>query len=801
MKHFSTILLALLLGCGFAFAETHLIVGTYNIRYRTPNDRTDDPATNKFWDVRADAVAQTIKDADFDILGLNELSNDVSFDGHSMYQDMQRNFPDSTYSFAYTLCVPYNKNSTWSVILYKNKVLELLEDGYFWHSPVVTRYMSNQWEEGDHGRMAYWGKFRVKATGEIFYYMTTHLHHRGHMAKHEGARLNVDMMRQISGNYPAFISGDMNSDENRRPVFDLYSAFFDDCYAVAETKQENNFTNSSWDAVTGEPRWCLDFVFERGVRVLDYTTPKNKYGLNFYPSDHLPVRVEIVLGQPLDTRRRYVSPEAADGGDGSINAPFNKLQDAIDASERGDTLLVAKGTYAPAPTFKIERSLTLIGGYNDDFTAVEGVSVLKGDGTAQVLNIGNKAAVEMSDFEISGGKTGTEPGAGIACHGPRLILDRVSVHDNSSNSTGAGVYTFGQLVARQCSFVNNVTTGNGGAIYCDDVRNTMPWAHTIRNCVFNGNKAMNGAAAYISSTLWLDVIGNTFSHNEASADGTFYLTGAWTASYATFFSNTFVNNSAANGTAIRALGLRTVQDDCASVALANNTIVANTATGQGDNYVGAAVNIDGAVNIYLNNNIIAANVSAAPQADVYCEVPTGATSSKYNVFSTSTSVNHAIQSSDYRAESYAQAAEWLAQTFDGTVADGKLVVEPTDNGGHTTTLRLVNPLYGTYKLNNLASSRFVETTIKADINGDRQVLKTSPTAANDQRGVERDMKGHASIGACEYRESDAVELPVTGTADGSEEYFTLQGFKIDRPSQPGIYICRKGSLSSKIIIR
>ena len=312
---------------------------------------------------------------------------------------------------------------------------------------------------------------------------------------------------------------------------------------------------------------------------------------------------------------------------------------------------------------------------------------------------------------------------------------------------------------------------------------------------------MHGAAAYLKSTLWLNAHANTFTDNEASGNGILFVTGARTASYLNFFNNTFANNLAAIGAAFFTTGLQE-GDIPASVALANNTIVANTATGQGDNFNGAAVNIGNAVNVYLNNNIIAANTSAAPQADVYCDVPSGVTSSKYNVFSTTTSVNHAIQSTDYRAASYTQAAEWLAQAFDGTVSDGKLFIQPADNGGFTPTLRLVNPVYGTYNLDKLASSRFVETTIKADINGDRQVLKATTTSAVDQRGVERDMKGHASFGAYEYDPSDGITLPTASPeTDGVDEYFNLQGVKIPEPSRPGIYIQKNGSSASKTIIK
>ena len=64
------------------------------------------------------------------------------------------------------------------------------------------------------------------------------------------------------------------------------------------------------------------------------------------------------------------------------------------------------------------------------------------------------------------------------------------------------------------------------------------------------------------------------------------------------------------------------------------------------------------------------------------------------------------------------------------------------------------------------------------------------------------MKGHASFGACEYSPSDGITLPtVNPEADGVDEYFNLQGVRISEPSLPGIYIHRRGSYSSKIIIR
>ena len=55
-------LLALVLGCMSASAGATLVVGNYNLRYRTLIDG------EKYWDYRADNVAQTIRDGAFDVL-------------------------------------------------------------------------------------------------------------------------------------------------------------------------------------------------------------------------------------------------------------------------------------------------------------------------------------------------------------------------------------------------------------------------------------------------------------------------------------------------------------------------------------------------------------------------------------------------------------------------------------------------------------------------------------------------------------------------------------------------------------
>lgn len=118
----------------------------------------------------------------------------------------------------------------------------------------------------------------------------------------------------------------------------------------------------------------------------------------------------------------FVDASAAAAGDGTRDAPFRRLQDAINAVRVTDAILVAAGAYNEDVTIDGDTDgdgaislndisyagLEVRGGYNADFTAVEGRSVVQGQGTQQepgvttALRIFNSADILLSDFEIRG---------------------------------------------------------------------------------------------------------------------------------------------------------------------------------------------------------------------------------------------------------------------------------------------------------------------------------------------------------------------------------------------------------------
>lgn len=824
-----------------ALAGTTFVIGSYNVRNRNSGDRTDDPATNKYWDARVDNVARTIRDGGFDILAINELTDDVSADGRTMYSDMLERFQQPDYAFVAELGHP-----TWRTIhaiLYKPTLFEVLDHGSFWHGPDPDNYHTRVWDHGEYGRMSAWAKMRVKATGEIFYVMETHLHHQGNISRNESAAQNVDAMRRIAGGYPAFICGDHNATTSRIPFYNIYSSYFDDARAVAAKTDGSDGTCNVWKEEPAD--WSrIDYVWVSGATVSEYSTIQEKYDKEFYPSDHIPVRAVVTLLDPPAVRVRYVDGSAAAGGNGTLESPYSDLQAAIDASGRGDTLLVAAGTYRPTlvpegastPTFSIGRSLTLIGGYAADFSSIAGRTLLSGDldgdgapstgDAASIVTIASTASVEMSNVEVANANGGANNGAGIQCNGPRLVLDNAYIHDNSSSGSGAGVYAYGQIKARNCTFERNVTTSNGGAIFIESTNAKIAWSMRIDGCTFASNKAKNGAAINVQNTQWLNVLNSSFYDNESTSRGTIIITGKKPYATITVANCTFANNRLTattasdnankGGAAIMLYNLKDNEDDGnpkARVSIVSCTIVDNVCqyidgAEVPDDFNAAAVNCVKGIYLYLNNNIIAGNVAPKATADVYLTVPSclDSSNSRFNIYSHAGSINGTLHRSDYYAGSSDEAARWLAESLDGTAAEGRFIANLSSDGdGVPPAVRILNPTFGAVQLNSLAANRFNEVNVGADLNGDCQIAEEDSWMF-DQCGRPRSAQGAGSYGAYEYSATGAITTvgtdPAPANGDCAVEYYDLRGVKVAPDAlAPGIYIRRQGPRAEKILVK
>ncbi len=757
MKKRTALSIALPLVALAAAQAATLNVGTYNIRFLTPDDKGD-----LDWKNRKEYVARTITDAQYDILAINEMSCGEQLN------DMKKMLPQYSFSGWGADSATDQYSGTFTSVLFKTDKFELLDEGHFWQSTDPAKPKIS-WDCSNNNRMTAWAKLKVKDTGEILFYFATHMDHKGSDARNEGARINLEMIRGIAGHYPAVIAGDHNSSSTRYPFYDLFTAYMDDARKVTATPfpWTKDGTLCKWDP-ENKDNTRLDYIWVKEAEVNTYVHINETYGRSVTPSDHMAVKANITLKAYEPNHTRYVDATAPDGGDGSKTHPFNTLQAAIDRTCCGDTIFVAAGDYDVTPSAKysganatvnITHSLTILGGYDRDFEEVTGTSRIDGKGKVyRVMTVQKPYALELKDFEITGGyadsNSSTTTGAGIACLGARLDIERVAVYGNHAKGNGGGIYVAGQLLCRQCRFDENSSGNYGGAIYTNYSGEKLWWRYTITDCSFTGNSATQGSGAFIGGCSRALFANNTFSGNMARQNGTVAMSGATYESNVAFVNNTFTGNKveATPGAINQIKGGPAVYAKLSTdsrIVFLNNTIVANSATcgaSAPEDFRGGAVNIFSGKGAFYGN-IIAGNYTNALDGISDVVTDNAKATSKSNIFSIRGSVDFSKDLSDIVARDNTEALNALANLYGGKVSDGKLSVETSDEGYIFKVLRPVAGFYCGNPINSMLSSLYREKYLETDVDGDADY---SGSLVTDQRGVAKRTDGTGSLGAYEY---------------------------------------------------
>jgi hypothetical protein len=170
---------------------------------------------------------------------------------------------------------------------------------------------------------------------------------------------------------------------------------------------------------------------------------------------------------------------------------FGTVQEAIDAANAGDVILIAPGTY-PGPFSVSGKELTLRG------VAGPLETILTGEGTHRVLTLqGVPAGTVIEGLTIADGAHSEQRGAGaltsvdssatirncrfvrnrsLGCYpasawcaaayygqGGSTLLENCAFVENSAAYSGSGVYQYlsGSITIRNCDFARNATGGHG----------------------------------------------------------------------------------------------------------------------------------------------------------------------------------------------------------------------------------------------------------------------------------------------------------------------------------------------------
>lgn len=193
----------------------------------------------------------------------------------------------------------------WCAILYDPAVLTPIEQHDFWLSdtPEVPGSVGADWGNTVI-RMATWARFRTADGGELVW-LNTHLDHRSAEARRRGAALIAERLAGIDA--PLVVSGDFNCEPDTEPYEILTGAGLADAWLAAdgrrfrgerETAPAGQGTYGGWGAPRSDSG-RIDWILTRGPVVVQGAEICEDHDGDRWPSDHVPVRVE--LGLPAAT--------------------------------------------------------------------------------------------------------------------------------------------------------------------------------------------------------------------------------------------------------------------------------------------------------------------------------------------------------------------------------------------------------------------------------------------------------------------------------------------------------------------
>lgn len=255
---------------------TALWVMSYNVRYDTPADGAD------AWAERRDAVCGVIRARQPDVVGLQEVLP-------RQFRDLRERLP------GYQLIGRGRKadgTGEHVPVAVRRDRFTLLDRETFWVSETPDTPGSIGWDAAL-PRIATRVRLRDERTDATYTVCNTHFDHTGERARAEAAKL---LSRRLDGTEPTILTGDFNCEAGSPPYDRLVG---EDGTTLRDARAASTLPpfgppTSRTDFGSLHPEWIIDHVFVDGsftVRQCGTCSETDRRGR--YPSDHLPVLVEL----------------------------------------------------------------------------------------------------------------------------------------------------------------------------------------------------------------------------------------------------------------------------------------------------------------------------------------------------------------------------------------------------------------------------------------------------------------------------------------------------------------------------
>jgi len=227
-----------------------------------------------------------------------------------------------------------------------------------------------------------------------------------------------------------------------------------------------NATNNYWGSNSG-PYHPVNNTNGKGDNVSDYVIFDPWIGKGEEPPP-----------KPLTTA--YAHAAAPDDGNGTKERPFNKIQDAINASGAGATIYVWEGVYYE--NVVVDKTVSLIGNGSETTTIDGGESSVVVRITADWVN--------MSGFSVTGSGPSRFNDLGIILtwfNGSGIVVESDNNHifKNTCDNKSNGIFL---SYSSNCSITDNKCSNNSGGIDF----------YTSSACTISNNTCENNTTVYRS---------------------------------------------------------------------------------------------------------------------------------------------------------------------------------------------------------------------------------------------------------------------------------------------------------------
>ena len=272
----STLIFLLILSSfTMVFAQSPISVMTYNIKLDYPKEGENS------WTNRKPFFIDQIKFYEPDILGVQEAMPNQMNDMDSLLEE---------YAYVGVGRDDGKDEGEYSAIFYKKNQLKILESSTFWLSQTPDK-VSMGWDAACN-RVCTYALFENQKTQQKFWVFNTHFDHVGVEARKNSTTLIIQKIKDINTNYyPVMLTGDFNMEPSHESIQVILQNLKDAKAAAKNTfGPEGTFNGFQFDRPVARR---IDYIFtSEDVVVNKYAVLSDNENLR-YPSDHLPVYVEI----------------------------------------------------------------------------------------------------------------------------------------------------------------------------------------------------------------------------------------------------------------------------------------------------------------------------------------------------------------------------------------------------------------------------------------------------------------------------------------------------------------------------